>query len=288
MQLRFARYDKGGEEHFNILSAYHKSLRGSDPDAALYWMARMIEGGSGPAHHLPPRLAMAAEDIGMADPEGAAARRRRARGVPRARPARGIPAARRDDHLPGDGAEVERVVPRAQRRPRRRAAHTRAPVPLHIRNAPTKLMKDLGYHEGYRYAHDFDEGGVAAAAPARRAARRPLLRARPVRLREGHPQAPRLVGVTLENNVLTIAAEKKFERDEKVKEGDYRLFERRYGRFQRSFTVPPTVRGDACEASFEHGILKVRLPKSEEAKPRRIRIGTGSGGRSLEGNGSNG
>jgi HSP20 family protein len=94
------------------------------------------------------------------------------------------------------------------------------------------------------------------------------------------------VDVTLENNVLTIAAEKKFERDEKVKEGDYRLFERRYGRFQRSFTVPPTVRGDACEATFEHGILKVRLPKSEEAKPRRIRIGTGGGGRSLEGNGS--
>jgi hypothetical protein len=116
MQLRFARYDKGGEEHFNILSAYHKSLRGSDVDAALYWMARMIEGGQDPLTIFRRAIAMAAEDIGTGGPERAAARRRRARGVPRARPARGIPAARRDDRLPRDGAEVERVVPRAARR----------------------------------------------------------------------------------------------------------------------------------------------------------------------------
>jgi putative ATPase len=69
MQLRFARYDKGGEEHFNILSAYHKSLRGSDVDAALYWMARMIEGGQDPLIIFRRALAMAAEDIGMADPQ---------------------------------------------------------------------------------------------------------------------------------------------------------------------------------------------------------------------------
>jgi putative ATPase len=69
MQLRFARFDKGGEEHFNILSAYHKSLRGSDADGALYWMARMIEGGQDPLVIFRRALAMAAEDIGMADPQ---------------------------------------------------------------------------------------------------------------------------------------------------------------------------------------------------------------------------
>jgi HSP20 family protein len=89
------------------------------------------------------------------------------------------------------------------------------------------------------------------------------------------------IDLTLENNVLSIAAEKKFERDENRKETDYRLFERRYGRFQRSFTVPPTVRGDRCEAHYENGILTVRLPKAEEAKPRRIRIDGATGARSL-------
>lgn len=78
--------------------------------------------------------------------------------------------------------------------------------------------------------------------------------------------------ITLENNVLTIAGEKKVEREEGRKDSDYRLFERRYGRYQRSFTVPPTVKGDKCEAHYEDGVLSVRLPKSEEAKPRRIQV----------------
>jgi putative ATPase len=69
MQLRFARHDKSGEEHFNLLSAYHKSLRGSDPQGALYWMARMIEGGEDPMTIFRRAIAMAAEDIGLADPE---------------------------------------------------------------------------------------------------------------------------------------------------------------------------------------------------------------------------
>jgi HSP20 family protein len=90
------------------------------------------------------------------------------------------------------------------------------------------------------------------------------------------------IDITLENNVLTIAAEKKLEREEGRGESDYRLFERRYGRFQRSFTVPPTVRGDACEARYEQGVLSVRLPKAEEARPRRIQIATGSGGRQVD------
>jgi HSP20 family protein len=78
--------------------------------------------------------------------------------------------------------------------------------------------------------------------------------------------------VTVENNVLTISGEKKFEQEEGRKESDYRLFERRYGRYQRSFALPPTVRGDRCEARYENGVLTVVLPKAEESKPRRIQI----------------
>jgi HSP20 family protein len=88
--------------------------------------------------------------------------------------------------------------------------------------------------------------------------------------------------VTLENNILTVSGEKKMQRDEHVKESDYRLVERRYGRFQRSFAVPPTVRGDTCEASYEHGVLMLRLPKAEEAKPRRIHVGAHRSGREVE------
>lgn len=91
-----------------------------------------------------------------------------------------------------------------------------------------------------------------------------------------------MIDVTLENNVLTVTAEKQLQREEGRKEGDYRLFERRYGRFQRSFTVPPTVKADACTASYENGVLRLRLPKAEEAKPRRIRIGgNGEAGRDV-------
>jgi HSP20 family protein len=91
--------------------------------------------------------------------------------------------------------------------------------------------------------------------------------------------------ITLENNVLTIAGEKKFEQQEGRRDSDYRLFERSYGRFQRSFTVPPTVRGDECQARYENGVLSVRLPKSEDAKPRRIRVESTPASRQLEGDG---
>lgn len=90
--------------------------------------------------------------------------------------------------------------------------------------------------------------------------------------------------ITLENNILTISGEKKARREEGRKDSDYRLYERRYGRYQRSFTVPPTVRSDQCEAHYEDGVLSVRLPKAEEAKPRRIQVSTGSreNGRHIE------
>ena len=107
LQLRFARYDKGGRGDYNILSAFHKSLRGSDPQAALYWMARMIEGGAGSDDDLPPRDRDGGGGHRARGSGGAQARRRRARRVPHARAARGLSAAGADGDLPRDGAEVE-------------------------------------------------------------------------------------------------------------------------------------------------------------------------------------
>jgi putative ATPase len=160
MQLRFARYDKGGEEHFNILSAYHKSLRGSDVDGALYWMARMLEGGQDPLIIFRRALAMAAEDIGMADPQAlqiavAARQAFQILGPPEGF----LPLAEMTVYLataPKSNASY-RALHAALDAARRTPA---APVPLHIRNAPTALMKDLGYHEGYRYAHDYEDAFV--------------------------------------------------------------------------------------------------------------------------------
>ena len=154
MQLRFARHDKSGEEHFNILSAYHKSLRGSDPQGALYWMARMLEGGEDPMTIFRRAIAMAAEDIGLADPEAlklaiAARDAFHMLGAPEGY----LPLSEMTIYLAtapkSNSAKValDAALEAARRTPA-------APVPLHIRNAPTKLMKELGYHAGYRYAHD--------------------------------------------------------------------------------------------------------------------------------------
>ena len=115
MQLRFARHDKSGEEHFNLLSAYHKSLRGSDPQGALYWMARMIEGGEDPMTIFRRAIAMAAEDVGLADPEAlklavAARDAYHMLGAPEGY----LPLAR-DDDLSRDGTQVEQLQGGAQR-----------------------------------------------------------------------------------------------------------------------------------------------------------------------------
>jgi putative ATPase len=154
MQRRFARYDKAGEEHYNLLSAYHKSLRGSDPDGALYWMARMLEGGEDPMTIFRRAIAMASEDVGLADPNALVM----------------AVAARDAFHMlgPPEGflplAEMTIYLATA---PKSNSAKTAldaalnaaretpaAPVPLHLRNAPTGLMKELGYGADYRYAHD--------------------------------------------------------------------------------------------------------------------------------------
>jgi putative ATPase len=161
LQHRFAIYDKGGEEHYNLVSALHKSIRGSDPDAALYWLARMLRGGEDPGYIARRLVRMAVEDIGLADPAA----------LPQAMAARdafdflGSPE--------GDLALAQAVVylataPKSNRVYRAwkgvaRAAEdtASAQVPLHIRNAPTKPMKEWGYGAGYRYDPD-EPGGVAA------------------------------------------------------------------------------------------------------------------------------
>lgn len=161
MQLRFARHDKAGEEHFNLLSAYHKSLRGSDPQGALYWMARMLEGGEDPMTIFRRAIAMAAEDVGLADPN-----------------ALQLAVAARDAyHMLGapEGylplAEMTIDPATAPKSNSAKAALSAAlaaardtpaePVPMHIRNAPTPLMKELGYGRGYQYAHDDPDAYIA-------------------------------------------------------------------------------------------------------------------------------
>jgi putative ATPase len=157
MQKRFARYDKAGEEHFNLLSAYHKSLRGSDPQGALYWMARMLDGGEDPMTLFRRAIAMAAEDIGLADPNALVM----------------AVAARDAFHMlgPPEGylplAEMTIYLATAPKSNSAKVAlgaaleaagaTPAAPVPLHIRNAPTPLLKELGYNQGYRYAHNSPE-----------------------------------------------------------------------------------------------------------------------------------
>ncbi len=173
LQHRFAVYDKGGEEHFNIISALHKSVRGSDADGALYWLARMIETGEDPLYIARRVVRMASEDIGLADPRGLE-----------------IALAARDAfHFlgppEGELALAEAVVylalaPKSNRLyvawAQARAAARDTPgeaVPLHIRNAPTGLMKKLGYGAGYAYDPDA-EAGVSGQTylPERLAGRR--------------------------------------------------------------------------------------------------------------------
>jgi putative ATPase len=159
-QLRFSHYDKRGEETYNILSAFHKSLRGSDPQAALYWMARMLEGGQDPMVIFRRAIAMAAEDIGLADPEAlklavAARDAFHMLGAPEGY----LPMSQMVIYLAtapksnSSKVALDAALAAAQE-------HPAAQVPLHIRNAPTRLMKELGYHEGYQYAHAVPEAYI--------------------------------------------------------------------------------------------------------------------------------
>jgi putative ATPase len=157
LQKRFAKYDKGGEEHYNLISALHKAMRGSDPDGSLYWLARMIDGGEDPLYIARRVVRAASEDVGLADPRALT-----------------IALAAKDTlHFlgqpEGELALAEAVVyvataPKSNRVyeawGRALAAareHPAEGVPLHIRNAPTDLMKELGYGKGYEYAHAVPE-----------------------------------------------------------------------------------------------------------------------------------
>jgi len=158
---RMRRYDKGGEQFYDTISALHKSVRGSDPDAALYWLVRMLDGGADPRYMARRMIRMAAEDIGLADPRAL----RLALDAAEVYERLGSPE--------GELALAECVVYLAMA-PKSNAVYNAfneakafvrkdgtRPVPMHLRNAPTQLMKDLAYGKGYRYAHD-EEGGFAA------------------------------------------------------------------------------------------------------------------------------
>jgi putative ATPase len=165
MQQAFARkallYDRAGEEHFNIISALHKSVRNSDADAGLYWLARMLEAGEDPLYVARRLLRFASEDVGLADPQAlvlamAAQQAVHFMGMPEG----ALALAELVVYL--SAAPKSNAVYRAYGEAVQDAMTTRAePVPLAIRNAPTGLMRELGYGKGYRYAHD-EEEGVAA------------------------------------------------------------------------------------------------------------------------------
>ncbi len=155
---RAALYDKDREEHYNLISALHKSLRGSDPDAALYWFARMLAGGEDPRYIARRLIRFAAEDIGMADPHAlpqalAAWETYERLGSPGGRAG----ARRRRWSISAPRRNRTRSTPRSARRGAAAKATGSLMPPAHILNAPTKLMKELGYGAGYAYDHDAEE-----------------------------------------------------------------------------------------------------------------------------------
>jgi putative ATPase len=161
LERRALLYDKAGEEHFNLISALHKSMRNSDPDAAVYWLARMLEAGEDPMYVARRLIRFASEDVGNADPQAIAvtvAARDAAHmlGMPEANTAL-AQAAIYLATAPKSNAVYKAYLQAAEDAARELAE----PVPLHLRNAPTSLMRDLEYGRGYRYAHD-ERDGVAA------------------------------------------------------------------------------------------------------------------------------
>ena len=161
IQKKALLYDKGGEEHFNLISAFHKSMRGSDPDAALYWLARMMEAGEDPLYVARRMVRFASEDVGNADPYALrtaldAVEAYRFLGSPEgelalAQAAAYLATAPKSNRVYSAYNTVCETV-------RKTGA---LPVPLHIRNAPTAMMKQMGYGKGYRYPHDEPDAYIA-------------------------------------------------------------------------------------------------------------------------------
>jgi putative ATPase len=158
IQRRALLYDKTGEEHYNIISALHKSMRNSDPDAAVYWVSRMLEAGEDPLYVARRLVRFASEDIGNADPQALVV----------------AVAAKEAAHfmgMPEGNTALAQAAIYLATAPKSNAVYVAyndaaadaqtqlaEPVPLHLRNAPTKLMKQLDYGKGYQYAHDDPEG----------------------------------------------------------------------------------------------------------------------------------
>lgn len=156
LQQNPAAYDRNGEMHYDIISAFIKSIRGSDPDAAVYWLARMVEGGEDPSFIARRLMILAAEDIGLANPNALLLANATFDAINKI----GWPESRIIlsecaiylANSPKSNSAYQAIANAQQA-----VAETGdLPVPLHLRNAPTKLMKDLGYHEGYKYAHDYE------------------------------------------------------------------------------------------------------------------------------------
>jgi putative ATPase len=153
-------YDKDGEEHYNLISAFHKSLRGSDPDAALYWLGRMLAAGEDPLYIARRMIRFASEDVGNADPQAltiavAAQQAFHFIGLPEgelalAQTAAYLATAPKSNSLYAGFGKVKEIINKTGY----------LPVPLHIRNAPTKLMKELDYGKDYKYAHDYNDAYV--------------------------------------------------------------------------------------------------------------------------------
>jgi putative ATPase len=155
------RFDKGGESFYDQISALHKAVRGSDPDAALYWMARMLDGGADPRYIARRAIRMATEDIGLADPRALRIALDAAEAFERLGSPEGeLALAEAIVYLAVAAKSNAAYVAYGAVREFVRGDGSR-PVPLHLRNAPTRLMKELGYGDGYRYAHD-EAGGFAA------------------------------------------------------------------------------------------------------------------------------
>lgn len=160
VQHRVPHYDKSGEGHFNLISALHKSLRGSDPQASLYWLARMIEGGEDPRYIARRMVRMSSEDIGLADPQALRVAMTAAEAYERLGSPEGDLALAEAAVYLATAPKSARVYQAWSAAIEAARSTPAAPVPLHLRNAPTGLMKELGYGAGYQYAHDVPEAYI--------------------------------------------------------------------------------------------------------------------------------
>ncbi len=160
IQKKSLVYDKSGEQHFNLISALHKSLRGSDPQAAVYWTVRMLEAGEDPLYIARRMVRFASEDIGLADSNALPIALSAKESYHFLGPPEGCLALIQAAVYLALAPKSNSIYKAYGKAKKEVMEHGAAPVPLHIRNAPTKLMKEMGYGKGYKYAHDYEKGIV--------------------------------------------------------------------------------------------------------------------------------